>query len=91
MLVTRSSPATGLTSLIVEVTWPAAFTATSSMPVVPRSCLSYCASSPAWPTRSSPENPVTGMCSCLHLLRGDRLQVAEYLRGVRRDRLCVLR
>ncbi len=65
MLVTRSSPATGLMFFMVEVTWPLAFTATSSMPVAPRSCLSYCASSPACPTRSSAENPVTGMCSCL--------------------------
>ncbi len=90
MLVTRSSPATGLVSLIVEVTWPPAFTATSSTPVVPRSCLSYCASRPDWPTRSSPENPVTGMLQLLQLLGGDRLEVAEHLGGVGGDRLGVL-
>ena len=59
MLVTRSSPGLGGTSDTVPVTSPAAFTATVLVPGTPRSCESYSASRPAWPTRSTPEKPVT--------------------------------
>src|ERR1700735_3866643 len=59
MLVTRSSPVTGEDLLTVPVTSPAALTDTTWVPAWPRSWLSYWASRPAWPTRSTPENPVT--------------------------------
>src|SRR5580698_6475541 len=59
MLVTRSSPAWAGVVPSVPVTFPAAFTVTTSVPGVPRSWLSYCCSRPAWPTSSTPEKPVT--------------------------------
>ena len=64
-LVTRSSPLTGSLLLTVPVTSPAAFTDTTWVPAWPRSWLSYWASRPAWPTRSTPEKPVTGRCRLL--------------------------
>ena len=65
MLVTRSSPALAGVWLTVPVTTPSALTATFCTPGVPRSWASYCCSSPAWPTRSTPEKPVTARCRCL--------------------------
>src|ERR1700746_4184256 len=62
MLVTRSSPVVGWVWLTVPVTSPAALTDTTWVPALPRSWVSYCASRPAWPTRSTPEKPVTGRC-----------------------------
>src|SRR6266702_8683622 len=59
-LVTRSSPLAGGDCLTVPVTSPAALTDTTWVPARPRSWLSYWASRPAWPTRSTPEKPVTG-------------------------------
>ena len=62
MLVTRSSPVTGAVWPTVPVTSPPALTDTTWVPAWPRSWLSYWASRPAWPTRSTPEKPVTGRC-----------------------------
>src|SRR6201985_1427796 len=64
-LVTRSSPLTGWVWPWVPVTSPAALTDTTWVPAWPRSWVSYWASRPAWPTRSTPENPVTGRCRLL--------------------------
>ena len=64
-LVTRSSPLTGAVWLTAPVTSPAALTETICVPAWPRSWLSYSASRPAWPTRSTPEKPVTGRCRLL--------------------------
>ena len=61
-LVTSVSPATGAVRLMVPVTSPAALTDTSWLPARPRSSRSYCCSSPDWPTRSTPEKPVTVRC-----------------------------
>jgi hypothetical protein len=62
MLVTSVSPVLGLVCLIVPVTSPAALTDTCWDPALPRNCRSYCSSSPDWPTRSTPENPVLVRC-----------------------------
>ena len=64
-LVTRSSPLAGAVWLTVPVTSPAALTDTTWVPAWPRSWLSYWASRPACPTRSTPEKPVTGRCRLL--------------------------
>jgi hypothetical protein len=61
-LVTRSLPGLGGDCLPTLVTWPAALTDSTCRPGTPRSCWSYWASRPAWPTRSTPEKPVMGRC-----------------------------
>jgi hypothetical protein len=54
----RLWPATGLVVDTVPVGWPAALTCTFCSPSVPRSQLSYWASSPDWPMMALGETPV---------------------------------
>ena len=60
--VTSVSPVWAGVPPTVPSTSPAAFTETICVPGLPVSAVLYCASSPDWPTRSSPANPVSGRC-----------------------------
>ncbi len=63
MLVTRSSPVRGAVLRTMPSCWPALFTDSTCWPGVPWSSWLYWDSRPAWPTRSTPENPVAGRWS----------------------------
>src|ERR1017187_9007910 len=72
MLVTRSSPDLAGVVLTVPSSWPALFTDSTSVPGVPSSCVLYCSSSPAWPTRPSPAKPAVGRRACFPSLPAAR-------------------
>ena len=83
MLVTRSSPVFGAVCVMVPVAWPAAFTDSTWVPGVPRSCWSYCASRPGLADQVHP-----GEAGDWQVLAASSpaavigLQVAEHLRRV---------